>query len=109
MVAMVRQFLVTLTPAQLAFPALPQAELPSGFGIDSWSIVNNGDVAVELAFGQIRKDETGADIVDLTAAAAGGGPGSAWTFNTRSWKVWLRCATAPAADITVQLNAVKEK
>lgn len=106
---MVRQFLVTLTPTDLAFPTAPQAELPAGFEVDSWSIVNNGDVAVELAFGQVRRDAAGADIVDLTAAAAGGGPSSAWSFNTRSWKVWLRCAVAPAADITVQLVASKEK
>ena len=106
---MVRQFLITLTPTDLTFPTAPQAELPVGFEVDSWSIVNNGDVAVELAFGQVRRDAAGADIVDLTAAAAGGGPSSAWSFNTRSWKVWLRCATAPAADITVQLVASKEK
>lgn len=106
---MVRQFLITLTPTDLAFPTAPQVELPVGAEYDSWAVVNNGNVAVELAFGQVRRDAAGADIVDLTAAAAGGGPGSAWSFVTRARKVWLRCDVAPAADITVQLVASKEK
>ena len=49
---MVRQFLITLTPTDLTFPTAPQAELPPGVAIDSWTVVNNGDVAVALAFGQ---------------------------------------------------------
>lgn len=103
---MVRQFLITLTPAQVAFPAAPQAELPPGVVIDSWTISNNGDVPVALAFGQVRRDAAGNTVDDLTVAPTGVGPTSAFAIDAEDRKIWLRCAAVPGADITVQLNAV---
>lgn len=103
---MVRQFLITLTPTDLTFPTAPQAELPPGVAIDSWTVVNNGDVAVALAFGQVRRDAAGGAIDDLTVAPNGVGPTSAFSVDAEDRKIWLRCVAASGSAFTVQLNAV---
>ena len=102
---MVRQFLITLSPTDLTFPTAPQAELPPGVAIDSWTVVNNGDVAVALAFGQVRRDAAGGAIDDLTVAPNGVGPTSAFSVDAEDRKIWLRCVAASGSAFTVQLNA----
>lgn len=107
---MIKQFRVTLATTATSFPTTPQVQLPQGVSMDTWTFVSEATVPIEIAFNNIRKTVPGAtatDIVDLEVSNTG--PGAAFFFNQRANCAYLRCKTAPAAPVTIQINCSKEK